>query len=191
MITSMKKTLLLLIACFAVLTMQAQTGHLKFMGIPLDGPIERFHQKMLVKGCRVNREDEFRGLLPPGSRSYTGTFVGKRANIIVFYNESDKIVYGAKAYFDRLTEAASEEEYNRVKTLLQTKYPDVETVEEAEGELKYLTLMPSNGTIMVYQKKSRNYADASSPYSLHIEYTDETNDKTNEKSPKGNALDDL
>lgn len=187
MITNMKKTLLLMIACLAVLTMQAQTGHLKFMGIPLDGTIERFHQKMLVKGCRVNREDEFRGLLAPGSRAYTGTFIGKRANIIVFYNESTKVVYGAKAYFDKLTETASDEEYNRVKTLLQTKYPDVETEEETEDDLKYLTLMPVNGTIMVYQKKSRNYADASNPYSLHIEYTDETNDKT----PKSNALDDL
>ena len=175
-----------MIACFFVLAMQAQTGHLKFMGIPLDGTIERFHQKMLVKGCRVNR-DEFHMLLPPGSRAYTGTFTGKKANIIVFFNEDTKIVYGAKAFFDKLTEAASQEEYNRVKTLLQTKYPDVETVEESEDNLNYLTLMPENGTIMVYQKKSRDLSDASNPYSLHIEYTDETNDK----APKSDALDDL
>ena len=48
----MKKYLLVALCClFSILT-QAQTEHMKFMGIPLNGSITAFQTKLQAKGIR-------------------------------------------------------------------------------------------------------------------------------------------
>lgn len=42
----MKKIFAFLFTAFFVLTVQAQSVHLKFMGIPLDGKISAFNRKL-------------------------------------------------------------------------------------------------------------------------------------------------
>ena len=55
-IKDMKKGLLMLFGCLFALAIQAQSEHLKFMGIPLDGKINDFQSQLLKKGCTL---DEF------------------------------------------------------------------------------------------------------------------------------------
>ena len=49
----MKKLILLFLSVIVCVTMQGQT-HMKFMGIPLDGTVESFSQKLKAKGINYD-----------------------------------------------------------------------------------------------------------------------------------------
>ena len=116
----MRKTLLTFLLCLFTTISFAQE-HMKFAGIPLNGTITQFQQKLLAKGYTVN--SKMNSVLPVGTRSFKGTFIGKRANVAVYYDETTHIVYGAKAYFDELSETKAKEEKDGIESLLKQKYP--------------------------------------------------------------------
>ena len=91
----MKRTLFVIICCLFSIMIQAQTEHLKFMGIPLDGSITAFQNKLQAKGIKYDAEGS--RLLKVGCRCFKGTFSGEEADFYVYYNERTKIVYRAKA----------------------------------------------------------------------------------------------
>lgn len=72
----MKKAFLLLLMSLFSLVLFAQTEHMKFAGIPLTGSIEQFQKKLIAKGFRLNAK--ISKLLPVGTRSFIGTFAGKK-----------------------------------------------------------------------------------------------------------------
>ena len=98
----MKKTLLMIVLMLSVVMANAQEEHMKFAGIPLNGTIDKFQSKLIAKGYTPNSYINKR--LPKGTRAFNGTFAGEETNVAVYYNETSKKVYGAKAYFDNLTE---------------------------------------------------------------------------------------
>lgn len=69
----MKKLILLFLSVIVCVTMQGQT-HMKFMGIPLDGTVESFSQKLKAKG--INYDAVASKKLSPGAKLYRGTFMG-------------------------------------------------------------------------------------------------------------------
>jgi hypothetical protein len=181
----MKKIALIFIACLMSLTIQAQkTEHLKFMGIPLNGSIENFQQKMIEKGCSLNTKVE--KSLPKGSRAYEGTFIRKNADFVVYYDNHNN-VYSAKAYFNELTKTKCENEFNEVLNLLKAKYPGGKLVKIEDNGLKNYSIGLSIGEIIIYMRKSENPLDFMRAYSLHIQYVDYVNSAKNDKG----VLDDL
>ena len=52
----MKKSMMLIIVCLMSMCIQAQTEHLKFMGIPLTGSITAFQEKLKAKGIEYDAE---------------------------------------------------------------------------------------------------------------------------------------
>ena len=77
--------LLLVVAAFA----QNASEHLKFMGIPITGTLSQFQAKLIAKGCKVNKQAS--AYSPNGQRVLNGTFAGKKAKIIIFYDTKSKI----------------------------------------------------------------------------------------------------
>ena len=117
----MKKGLFMLLGCLFVLAIQAQSEHLKFMGIPLDGKINEFHSQLLKKGCTLD-EILMKYGKPKGEKVYEGPFAGNSAKIVVFFNEKTKNVYRAKAVISAYSEEQVKQKYFEMKSMLMDKY---------------------------------------------------------------------
>ena len=65
--------------------------HFNFLGIPIDGNINDFQNKLAAKGIKVNRAASKEA--PVGQRVFIGKFKGYNSDVVVFYNRKTKIVY--------------------------------------------------------------------------------------------------
>lgn len=182
----MKKTIILMTLCLVAFCCPVQAQHFKFMGIPLNGTITQFQQKLANKGIKYDKT--LSAQLSIGTRAFSGTFAGEEATIYVYYNPSTKIVYSAKAVIDCSSESISDNKYSEMKSLLSSKYIYAETEEGYkeghekmtyyiydDGITSYNTL---HGVIVLYVTK----AEYSSIRFLHIEYADIINGKKNNDS---------
>lgn len=165
------------------ITCQAQSNHMKFAGISLDGTITQFQKKLETKGYVIN--SEINSILPVGTRAFKGTFMGKKASIAVYYDGKTKNVYAAKAYFENLTEERAEQEIDNVKDLLHQKY--LEGIFRDGDERPNFYVFTEDGNIYVYTKENENMFGYPFHFSLHIEYTDSENSQKHQ----GNIMDDL
>ena len=174
----MKRIFSFFVMLVLTLGVMAQTQHMKFMGIPLDGTISAFHQKLVAKGCKHNVEVS--NVVGAGSRVFVGTFFGEEASIHVYYNAKTKVVYRAKACIERSSEDNIIRKYNEVKSALEEKYPDAYMVKSEDYGYDSLTFYTGQGSIGLYVAKYDNVY--STVYSLHIDYFDKVNFKKNENS---------
>lgn len=175
----MKRFLSLFVMLVLTLGVMAQTQHMKFMGIPLNGSISAFHQKLVAKGCKP--DVEYNKTSPVGRRAFDGIFFGEKAEIYVYYNTETKVVYRAKACIDRDSEDMIIRIYNEVKSALEEKYPDAYMSEVEHNGYDSVGFYTDQGWIDLYVTKDVVYADK---YYLHIDYYDVVNFKKNEKSKK-------
>lgn len=80
----MKRTLLVILCCLFSIMTQAQTEHMKFMGIPIDGKITQFHRSISQK--RFTRVTNISDLY-----LYEGVFAGYSATVFVNKTPEDSI----------------------------------------------------------------------------------------------------
>lgn len=180
----------------------SQNEHLKFAGIPLDGTISQFHQKLVAKGYKydVDVSKQF-----DDSRVYSGIFAGETCRIYVFYDTKTKIVYRAKAVVVELSESVAEQKFDNIKSRLCAKYTEDNSIHDnAEGskfkcafsilplrenlDLSSSTWKNAYGIINIYVTKIDSYIlTSSNDHSLHIDYEDQINSDAHEK----NVEDDL
>ena len=121
----MKRFLSFFVALVLTLGVMAQTQHLKFQGIPLNGTISAFHQKLVAKGFK--HDAVLSKNLDAGARAFTGTFFGKKANLYVFYIPTTKVVAGLNV---SLQDYDGESDYAQINRVLAKKYPEAEVTEE-------------------------------------------------------------
>lgn len=185
----MNHTLLSLLFCLFTTIASAQNGHLKFMGIPLDGTINEFSAKLAAKGCRVNAIAK---QTPVGVRTFDGVFMGKEALIHIYYTPITKNVYRAKACIRLEDEDAIKLLYEDTKKLLVDKYTGFQKTRSDYGYESWSLAVSrySNdeefiwnrcfGEIDLYITKHDN--SYPTRYFLHIDYTDQINDDKNENA---------
>jgi hypothetical protein len=173
----MKRILSFFVMLVLTLGAMAQTQHMKFMGIPLNGTISAFHQKLVAKGCK--HDVEVSNAVGAGSRVFTGTFFGEKADICVCYNAKTKVVYRAKAWIQRSSEDDIIRKYNEVKSALEEKYTDAYMSEDEHNGYESMHFYTDQGWIDLYVYKDDGYYI---PYALHIDYFDDVNFKKNESS---------
>lgn len=114
----MKKFLLLFTLLFSSLIMNAE-GHLKFMGVEINGKANIFVEKMKAKGFRVkdNLENAF---------VMNGKFAGSNAQLFILYSPITKTVCKVVAYFEEKDNWDSlKSQYLKLKEAYDTKYPIV------------------------------------------------------------------
>ena len=179
----MKKELLLMITCLMAVTMQAQTEHLKFMGIPLNETINSFQSKLQKKDIKydnvVNKKLNF------GCRGFVGTFSGENSQIFLYYTPKSKIVYRAKAVLECANGEKGEERLTDYKNLLSKKYPDgIGSSGEQDGHPTWsLSIFDENSNIIGFinlyiTNPIYSFLDT---VGLHIDYIDSQNDSLNDK----------
>lgn len=74
--------------------------HMKFMGIPIDGNVISFCQKLKEKGFSKDKEDA------PNAYCFTGKFYGEDANVQVDYTHDSHTVYSVTVYIIKRTALA-------------------------------------------------------------------------------------
>lgn len=178
----MKRILLSFALLLSFSSLHAQ-NHMKFMGIPLTGTINQYQAKLQNKGVYVDVAAN--KTIGVGCRCFKGSFSGKDAQIYVYYDESSKIVYRAKAVIDSSDEDIRNNNYNYFVNMLSTKYFDAESEKSSQnGHESIRYLIPNEesafykylGSIDVF---CASYYSIS--YSVHIDYTDTINDVKHEK----------
>lgn len=71
-------------------------SHLSFMGIPIDGTVESFSEKLKAKG--FNKKHEY------SSNEFTGKFVDTYADVTIMYEPRNSIVYAIEVEIDEYSE---------------------------------------------------------------------------------------
>lgn len=181
----MKRALLLIATTFCLLSLSAQTQHLKFMGIPLDGTINNFQAKLAQKGFTPDVATN-RVIKEPVRSFQNGTFAGEDACIYVYYNAKTKIVYRAKAVIECNDKSHVKRLFSKFRDSIGDKYTlrsaFVTGEQDGYANGSYLIYNTSDilvGRIDLYISDSNIY-----PYDpiLHIDYTDKINDLKNDSS---------
>lgn len=131
----MKKTLLIFLCCLFSVVLQAQTEHLNFMGIPLDGKIKAFNKELQKKGFVL---DELAGKMLDGTYIYNGIFAGERAQVFVNYDRKTKVVYCAAAIIKCYSKEQALGKYENMYDMLEEKYSHDEGVMFIENAYKKL-----------------------------------------------------
>lgn len=116
----MKRLLTILIVLGVSLYGYSQTEHAKFMGIPIDGTITQFQQKLKTKGINYNQAVSRN--VPNGARVFYGRHEGENARITVMYNVNTKIVYTVGVVFEYKTSNSAIEKFTEISTSLNNKY---------------------------------------------------------------------
>ncbi len=173
----MKKFFCIFVITLLSISLQAHAQHLKFMGVPLNGTITQFHNKIQTKGMK---HDKLRSQHSGADcRVFYGDFAGEKALLYVYYDKNTKVVWRAKVVIEYPTEAICLRNYRDIKQMLLTKYKkfsvssdytqdgyDALDIEVGDAEFSYL------GNVDLYVG-SFDYTS----YSLFVCYTDYINEK--------------
>lgn len=187
----MKRILLVLALMVSAVAANAQTEHLKFKGVPIDGTLESVTQQLENKGyTRVERGDDLQIM--------SGDFAGySNCRIIISTAKNQDLVYVVLVSFEKQTTWRSlYGNYNNLKEMLAKKYGEPSfNIEQFHREItpgyemyyldecRYSTLYElEHGKILVTISKDSE---------VLLAYYDRINNAINEQASMQEALDDL
>ena len=174
----MKRIAFIILSCLMALSVMAQKEHLKFMGIPLNGNITTFQEKLKAKGISYNRTASAK--TKAGVRCFDGIFSGEKARIYVYYNEKTKIVYRAKAVIEFSNKDIGEQRFEKFKSMLKEKYLTAYAKDSEQDGYPSMGMLvydsefdKSLGIISLYMTDT-GYSFMDEVY-LHVDYEDDAN----------------
>lgn len=180
----MKKYLLLILCTlFISVSLGAQSKsnqHLKFMGIPINGSITNFQNKLIAKGFKYDKAGSM--ALESPTRIFKGQFAGETAQLFVYSDRDQKFVYRVKAIIQRDSEEQILSMMRMYRKQLVEKYSTYAEEGTYKGNESYY-IPVENGWIDLYYVQ--NVYDIG--YSLQIDYWDEANSQKHE----ANNMNDL
>lgn len=184
----MKRMILFIFLCCTSILCFSQ-HHLTFMGLPIDGTITSFQNKLIKKGLRPSSSNKY---LPLGVRLFEGYFTNESAKIYVFYNNKSKIVYMCRVVFDYLYNSKSDArvDFASYKAALGNKYDAVSFVhddmQDKENDYSdaynWLVMQPpiqEDSPMLGFIELKIEEADYAFKYQLWIDYIDAVNQVKN------------
>lgn len=154
------RRLITILAVAVFMTVSAYAEHFKFMGIPLDGPVDQFEKALLQKGFKSVPDEE-----NAPSRFYRGSFMSERnALVSVHPTPKSNVVYAVSVTFDNITEPEETEAmFNRLASIVEKKYEvsDKETPSDHKvyyyiGKDGCISLHICDGTLMIFYNDIAN-----------------------------------
>lgn len=173
----MKKLSFLLIALLMAIMANAQTEHLKFMGIPIDGTLDEFSNKLKNKGF-------IEGNLHPGARFFSGIFSGEEATVAVHFNQKNKIVHMAVVSFEYSSIDIAKSKLEIYNNMVKKKYsPNPSNIYESEefGYPFYTYFLYDTNNILM-GNITLYISNFQGMIHMHISYQDYHNYKLNQQS---------
>lgn len=164
----MKKLLITLTMLFAVINIMAQE-HLSFQGIPIEGSMMAFCQKLKAKGfTQIGRDNNM--------TMFTGDFTGRQASVGVGATDDGKSVYSVAVAFDKSNEWNTlVSTYDYYKGLYTRKYGDPSACQEhnpsrrdsntslmyelSQGTVSYVSAWNVTGGTIELSIKKADYSD--------------------------------
>ncbi len=124
----MKKILVVLAAIFIAINVMAEE-HLSFKGIPIEGSMTEFCQKLKEKGFTpIKRENN--------TAFFTGNFTGRQSTIIVIATDNGTNVFSVNVFFDPNKEwNILVDTYDYYKDLYSKKYGEPSFSKESNPAL--------------------------------------------------------
>lgn len=183
------KKLLFILFCLFALSSQAQTGHLKFMGIPLNGTINQFHAKIIAKGAKLYPEFNKLAKNEP-CRYYTGVFAGNNAIIKIKYNNKTKIVWGSTVIIEYPSKQKADSQLEYYKEQILKKYPSAageNVVKNGATSYRIIVCDKADCYGFIYLNTAILPEHSMEKGVLYINYKDYKNTEANER----NDLEDL
>lgn len=190
----MKKTIIILMVLVGM-TATAQTGHLTFKGIPIDGTLNTFVSKLKQKGFNQIGIEQGVAILKGEFASFKGCMIA------VSQHESGIVNRVAVIFPERDTWSGLYSDYSTLKQLLTHKYGEPsDIIEEFQG---YTTPLDDNDKIFrVKLDKCKYICDFTTDYGvieLKISHNDISGcfvtllyiDAENESKVQSSAIDDL
>lgn len=173
----MRKLLALL---FLMLTITCHAQHMKFLGIPIDGTINQFTQKLSTKGIKVHPNNARDSGI--NNRKFYGQFMNKQAIIWVWFNPKTKIVHTVKVVLYGKNYEETKQMYDAVSEVIKNKYnvKSTETGKLTDGTDSYDYIIQNDSKKAIgwiSLAREHDYNDW-----LSIFYTDAVNYKKNEAS---------
>jgi hypothetical protein len=174
----MKKSVLLVVFSLLSIFAQAQTGHLKFDGIPLTGTMEQYQGQLILKGYQLDKFNS-KYSAEDGTRIFRGKFLNQKARIAVYFDPETQIVFAAQAYYTHLNKNKALNKLNELKKLLISKYGNNAIIEQDQNkDIPGFILNMREGQVYGYVKKNKSVYHN---YSTHIQYTDAINSANHKK----------
>lgn len=90
---------------FEVTSEQYASEHMKFMGIAIDGDIDKFKSALLKKGYKLS---DMNNIADPGQTFFEGIYENQKSNIIVAHDPDSKTVIGCSVVPDRVFSTKAE-----------------------------------------------------------------------------------
>lgn len=136
----MKKGIFVLVAFFFGLTSMAQE-HLSFKGIPIEGSMESFCEKLADKGFNKLGNDN-------NTTLFVGDFTGRNSTVGIIADDDGENVYSVVVLFDSSNEwKVLVDTYDYYKDLYTRKYGKPKVSIEKNKEL--MSTSPNNGLLMI------------------------------------------
>ncbi len=123
----MKRIVLFIVATFFMLGLAAQTPHLKFMGIPLDGTIDDFQEQLIQKGFILDEEYN-KKYVTFNYRYKNGILWGEEVSLYLQVNPSTKIICCVLAEISSKDEDYLMGIYNKFKQKVADTYANYSTI---------------------------------------------------------------
>lgn len=177
---SLLTVLLFAVACSIPVAAET-TPHFKFMGIPINGTISSFQNKLAAKGFKYDAAASKDS--GPGTRRFNGMFSGNNASLVVFYNQKTKIVNDVKVIIPRYNDSSVESLYEELRSNLLFKYAgrcehkDTDFDGERGTVINIFQDDTRIGSIVIYIQKTEYDS-----YWVAIEYVDAQNSQEERES---------
>lgn len=131
----MKKTIALFMLMTISLVAMAQ-GHLTFQGIPIDGSIASFEQKLKAKGWVYDDVATTKERIV--TRIYNGVFGGMKGQLWVKWTPKSKVVYTVAFFGERtFTKSIAFSEKDKHISSIRSKFPKAYQWKNEEGDTQF------------------------------------------------------
>lgn len=179
----MPKYLSFLNLCVLAISTHAQSEHVKFMGIPINGTINQFQKEIERKGWIYNENESVKS---SGSRIFNGMFANEEAELYVLFENQTYTVYQVAILINAESKENAIIKYNKLKDLYNRKYPEYKKDEYAIDNTEALEITITNrrdnsdlGTITMFIGKTyeRTNNMQEIKYHLNINYVDSYNEQ--------------
>lgn len=161
---------------------------MKFMGIPLNGSVEMFTQKLKAKGVIYDVEKS--KLAPSGAKIYEGPFMGQNSEFMVLFNTKDRNVFSVEVTMEYSSFDVVYSFFEKILKQLEEKYPKavVSVMKDSDGDPEgFQFSIPDEGETKVlgfiFQKLVKPDGYMNNKYGISLLYTDVANfQKSEEKN---------
>ena len=178
----MKHILVFILALLVAINLSAQTEHVRFLGIPLDGTIQHFQDSLTANGCSLDPKTS--DLLPKGMRAFKGGYSEYDALMIILYDETADVVYQVKAIITCQGEETSDSVFNVINQQLQSEYGTLlstKSIQYGHESYGYTILSKERvvvGDIGLFMTRDENNPNV---FLVQVQYTDTANLRVHER----------